>query len=69
MVEEHQGITEFKASKQNMWIKGKRNPKKNWLHMRFCVTKKEVQWVMKDLLEEWKVPVESKKGLKGKKQA
>jgi hypothetical protein len=31
------------------------------------VTVEEVQWAMKDYIEEWKVPVVSKKGSKGKK--
>jgi hypothetical protein len=31
VVEEHQGISYFKASRHNMWIKAKRDPKKNWL--------------------------------------
>jgi hypothetical protein len=68
VVEEHQGVENFKASRHNMWIKAKRDPKKNWLQMRYCVTTEEVQWAMKDWPEEWKVPVVSKKGSKGKQQ-
>jgi hypothetical protein len=66
---ENQGITEFKASRHNMWIKEKRDPMKEWLQLRYCVTTEEVQWAMKDWPEEWKVPIVSKKGSKGKKQA
>jgi hypothetical protein len=47
----------------------KRDPKKEWLQLRYCVTGEEVQWAMKDWPEEWKVPVVSKKVSKGKKQA
>jgi hypothetical protein len=65
VVEEHQVVENFKASRHNMWIQQKRYPKKNWLQMRYCVTGEEVQWAMKYSPDEWKVPMNSKKETKG----
>jgi hypothetical protein len=52
-----------------MLIQAKRDPKKEWLLLRYCVTGEEVQWTMKDCLEEWKVPTIPKKIPKAKEQA
>jgi hypothetical protein len=68
VVRENQGITNFQASRHNMWIQAKRDPKKEWLQLRYCVTGEEVQWAMKDWPEEWKVPVIPKKVPKSKQQ-
>jgi hypothetical protein len=57
VVEEYKKIANFKASRHNMWIQEKRDPEKEWLQMRYCVTVEEVQWEMKDWKEEWKVPI------------
>jgi hypothetical protein len=51
-----------------MWIQAKRDPKKELLQLRYCVTGEEVQWAMKDWPDEWKVLVISKKVPKSKKQ-
>jgi hypothetical protein len=64
VVEEYKKIANFKASRHNMWIQEKRDPEKEWLQMRYCVTIEEVQWEMKDWKEEWKVPVEPTKDKK-----
>ena len=61
VVEEHQSIANFKAFRHNMWIQAKRDPKKEWLQLRYCVIGEEVQWYMKDWPEEWKVPFIPKK--------
>jgi hypothetical protein len=38
VVRENQGITDFKASRHNMLIQAIRDPKKEWLQLRYCVT-------------------------------
>jgi hypothetical protein len=40
-----------------MWIQEKRDPKKEWLQLRYCVTGEQVQWAIKDWPKEWKVRV------------
>jgi hypothetical protein len=47
VVRENQGIANFQASRHNMWIQAKMDTKKEWLQLRYCVTKEEVQWAMK----------------------
>jgi len=51
-----------------MWIQARREPKKKWLEMYYCITIEEVQWVIWVWPDQWKVPVASKKGTKGKEQ-
>jgi hypothetical protein len=36
VVEEHKDIPNFQVSRHNVWIQAKRDPKKNWLQMRYC---------------------------------
>jgi hypothetical protein len=67
VVRENQGIANFQASRHNIWIHDKRDPKKEWMQLRYCVTREEVQWVMKDCPEECKVHAISKKVQKYKK--
>jgi hypothetical protein len=55
VVEEHKNIENFQVSRHNVWIQDKRDPKKNWLHMRHCLTGEEFQWVLKYWPDEWKV--------------
>jgi hypothetical protein len=38
VVKEHEAITKFKASRHNTWIQAKRDPKKTWLGMHYCIT-------------------------------
>jgi hypothetical protein len=40
VVKENQGIENFQASRHNMWIQAKRDPKKKFLHLRYHVTGK-----------------------------
>jgi hypothetical protein len=39
VVKEYQIIDKFQASRHNMWIQAKRDPKKEWLQWRYCVTR------------------------------
>jgi hypothetical protein len=48
VVEEYKNIAKFKTSRHNMWIEEKKDPWKEWLQMRYCITAEEVQWEMKD---------------------
>jgi hypothetical protein len=38
VVEENEGIANFKASRHHMWIHARRDPKKKWLEIRYCTT-------------------------------
>jgi hypothetical protein len=50
VVQETEGIAKFKASRHHMWIQATRDPKKAWLEMQYCITKEEVDWIVKDWL-------------------
>jgi len=69
VVKENEGIENFKASRHNMWIQARRDPKKKWLKMHYCITKEEVQWVIWEWLDQWKLPLVENKGTKGKEHA
>jgi hypothetical protein len=42
VIQEMEGISMFKASRNHMWIQDARDPKKAWLEMQYCITKEEV---------------------------
>ena len=69
LVKENEGIEKFKASRHNIWIQARRDPKKKWLKMHYCITKEEVQWVIWEWLDQWKLPLVENKGTKGKEHA
>jgi hypothetical protein len=60
VVTQYQGIAKFKATRHNMWIQACRDPKKEWLQLRYCVNTEEVDWAIKDWEDDWKVPVITK---------
>jgi hypothetical protein len=57
VVKENEGIANFKASRHNIWIEAKRDPNKTWFTMQYCITSEEVQWVIKEWLDQWEVLV------------
>jgi hypothetical protein len=60
VVQENEGISRFKASKHHMWIQATRDPKKKWLEMQYCISREEVDWIVKDWPAQWKVPTTKK---------
>jgi hypothetical protein len=40
-----------------MWIQAWKDPNKQWLQMRYCITKGEIDMVIKDWEDEWKISV------------
>ena len=66
VVKEHEGIANFKASRHNIWIQARRDPKKTWLKMSYSIKIEEFQWVLVECPDQWKVLVVVKKGVKGK---
>jgi hypothetical protein len=62
VVQGNEGISNFKASRHHLWIQATRDPKKKWLEMRYCTSREEVDWIVKDWPVQWKVPTTQKKG-------
>jgi len=54
VVQESEGIARFKASMHHMWIQAARDPKKEWLEMQYCVTREEIDWIVKEWSAQWK---------------
>jgi hypothetical protein len=48
LVLENEWIANFKASRQNLWIQARTDPKKKWLEIRYCTSLDEVDQIMKD---------------------
>jgi hypothetical protein len=48
VVQETKGISRFKASRHHMCIQAARDSKKEWLEMKYCVTREEIDWIIKD---------------------
>jgi hypothetical protein len=48
VVQEIEGIASFRASRNHMWIQAVRDPNKAWLEMQYCVTREEIDWIIKD---------------------
>jgi hypothetical protein len=40
-----------------MWIQARKDPDKKWLQMRYCITEGDIDMVIKDWEDEWKIPV------------
>jgi hypothetical protein len=64
VVKEHEGIANFKEYRHNTWIQARRDPKKTWLKMQYFIIAEEVQWVLEEWPDQWKVPVVGMKGEK-----
>jgi hypothetical protein len=50
-------IANFKASRNNMWIKVCRDPRKEWLQLRYCIMEEDVEMAMRDRHDDWKIRV------------
>jgi hypothetical protein len=40
-----------------MWIQAWKDPDKQWLQMRYCITEGDIDMVIKDWEDEWRIPV------------
>jgi hypothetical protein len=49
-----------------MWIQERRDPRKKWLQLRYCVTKEEVEMSMRYWPNDWKILVLNQEVPKGK---
>jgi hypothetical protein len=66
VVMQYQGIAKFKAMRHNMWIQEHKDPDGEWLQLRYCINIEEVDWEIKDWVDDWKIPVITKDMPKGK---
>jgi hypothetical protein len=40
-----------------MWIQAQKDPNKQWLQMRYCITEDDIDMVIKEWEDEWKILV------------
>jgi hypothetical protein len=43
----------FREFRNHVWIQATRDPKKVWLNMKYCVTRGEVDSIIKDWPAQW----------------
>jgi hypothetical protein len=39
-----------------MWIQPKKDPDKQWLHMRYCIIEGDIDMVISEWPDEWRIP-------------
>jgi hypothetical protein len=54
-VEEYGHIENFHASHHNMWLWEKKDPIKEWLQLKYCVTMQDIHMEVQEWPDEWKV--------------
>jgi hypothetical protein len=60
-VQEFGQIANFQASRHSMWLQEKKDPTKEWLQLKYCVTMQDIHMEVQEWPEEWKVPTIPKK--------
>jgi hypothetical protein len=65
VVAQYREIANFKATKNNMWIQARRDMGKEWLQLRYCVTKEDVEMAMRDWHDDWRISVPTQEVPKG----
>jgi hypothetical protein len=53
VAQETEGIAKFKASSTSYMDPSCRGSKKEWLKMQYCITREEVDWIIKDWPAQW----------------
>jgi hypothetical protein len=55
-VTRYRDIANFKATRHTIWIQVRKDPDKQWLQMRYCITEGDIDLVIKDWEDEWRIP-------------
>jgi hypothetical protein len=50
------GIANFWAKQQAMWIQSRQDPHKQCLQMRYCVIEGDIDKIIHEWSDEWKIP-------------
>jgi hypothetical protein len=50
------GIANFWARRQAMWIQPRQDPDKQWLQMRYCITEGDIDMIISEWPDEWRIP-------------
>jgi hypothetical protein len=65
VVAQYRDIASFRATRHNMWIQVCRDPGKEWLQLRYCITEDDIEMEMRDWHDDWRIPVLTQEVPKG----
>jgi hypothetical protein len=54
-MENYQGRSNFNAIRHVMWIQAQKDPNKKFLQLCYCITKGDIEMVIKDYEHEWRI--------------
>jgi hypothetical protein len=49
-------LLEHWARRQAMWIQPRKDPYKQWLQMHYCITKGDIDMIINEWPDEWRIP-------------
>jgi NACalpha-BTF3-like transcription factor len=55
LVEAYGPIVEFRTDRHHMYIKSRKDPREEWVQMKYKITEEDIQLVMQDWEPDWKV--------------
>jgi hypothetical protein len=67
VVAQYKEIANFKETTHKMWIQACKDPRKEWLQLRYCITEEDVEMTMRDWHDDWRIPVLTQEVPKGVK--
>jgi hypothetical protein len=53
----YQNISNFKATRHVMWIQAWKDPNKQWLQLRYCITEGDIEIAIKNWEYDWRIPI------------
>jgi hypothetical protein len=66
VVAQYQGIVNFRFTHHTMWIQESRDLAKEWMQLCYYINGEDVEIVMQDWNDEWKIPIIHKEVPMGK---
>jgi hypothetical protein len=56
-ISHYQGITNFKATRNVIWIQARKHPNNQWLQLCYCIKQEDIEMTIKDWEDDWRIPV------------
>jgi hypothetical protein len=56
VVARYADIATFQATRHTMWIQARKDPDKQWLQMHYCITEGDIDMVISEWADEWRIP-------------
>jgi hypothetical protein len=55
VVAQYRDITNFKVTRHTVWIQARRDTKREWIQLRYCIKEEDVDMDIKDWQDDWRV--------------